>query len=172
MSTDALHAVSGEAPSLKRQAAAWWLGRSSRERLALRIAAATVLLLVGWLLLVVPAWRTVRDAPAEIDRLDRQLQQIQTTATEVRGLRAIAPVSSTQAATALKAATERLGERARLSLQGERATLTFSGISADDLGSWLNEARSAARARPVEASLSRAPRGYNGTLSVTLGGVP
>jgi general secretion pathway protein M len=172
MSTEALDAVSGEAPSVRRQASAWWLGRSSRERLALRLAAAAILLLVGWWLLVLPAWHTVRDAPAEIDRLDRQLQQIQTTATEVRALRAIAPVSSTQAAAALKAATDRLGEHARLSIQGERATLTLNGISSDDLGSWLNEARSAARARPVEASLSRAPRGYNGTLSVTLGGVP
>lgn len=172
MSTDAVHAVNGEAPSLTRQASAWWLGRSSRERGALRIAAVAILLLVGWVLLVLPAWRTVRDAPEEIDRLDRQLQQIQTTASEVRSLRAIAPVSSTQAAAALKAATDRLGEHARLTMQGERATLTFNGISADDLGSWLNEARSAARARPVEASLSKAPRGYNGTLSVTLGGVP
>lgn len=172
MSTDALQAASGEAPSLGRQASSWWLGLSTRERQAARLAVAAVLLLAAWLLLVQPAWRTVREAPAEIDRLDLQLQQIQTTAAEVRSLRAIAPVSSTQAAAALKAATDRLGERARLSIQGERATLTFTAISSDDLGSWLNEVRSAARARPVEASLSRAPRGYNGTLSVALGGVP
>jgi general secretion pathway protein M len=172
MSTDAINPSTAESPSLRQEAAAFWRGRSARERQALGVVLLVLVLLFVWLLLVLPAWRTVRDAPAQIDRIDRQLQQVQSTAAEVRTLRAIAPVSSTQAAAALKAATDRLGERARLSLQGERATLTFAGVETDDLAAWLNEVRSAARARPIEASLARVGQGYSGTLSVTLGGVP
>jgi general secretion pathway protein M len=38
------------------------------------------------------------------------------------------------------------------------------------LQGWLGEVRSAARARPVEAQLTRGPKGYAGTLVLTLGG--
>ena len=38
------------------------------------------------------------------------------------------------------------------------------------LSAWLAEVRSGARARPVEANLSRGASGYNGTIVVTIGG--
>jgi general secretion pathway protein M len=47
--------------------------------------------------------------------------------------------------------------------------LTLNGVSGEQLRSWLAEARSGARARPVEAQLSRGPQGYTGTLVVSLG---
>lgn len=157
------------AASLRQQAEAFWRGRAPRERQALAAGVVAVVLFSIWLLLLQPAWRTVREAPAQLDRIDRQLQQMHAAATEVKSLRAIAPVSQIQAGAALKAATDRLGEHARLSLQGDRASLTLTGVSADSLRSWLNEARSAARARPIEASLTRVAQGYSGTLVVTLG---
>jgi general secretion pathway protein M len=160
------------AAGLRGEAQAFWRGRAPRERAALGALAAGLVLVIVWLVLVQPAWRTLRAAPSELDALDRQLQQIQATAAEVRGLRAVAPVSAPQAAIALKAATERLGEHARLSLLGDRASITFNGVDAEALRGWLTEARSAARARPVEASLSRAQSGYSGTIVVTLGGAP
>ncbi|MEO7008413.1 MAG: type II secretion system protein GspM [Caldimonas sp.] len=173
MSTDALDAADGasDAPSLRRQAQVFWRSRAPRERQALGIGAVLLVLVLAWLVLVQPAWHTVREAPAQLDRLERELQQIEATAVEVKNLRAVPPVSSTQAAAALKAATERLGSGARLALQGDRATVTFTGVGSEALRSWLGEARSAARARPVEASLARAAQGYSGTISVTLGGV-
>ena len=170
MSTDALEAA-GSGPTLRQQAQTYWRSRAPRERIALGGVVAVVFIAFVWLVLVQPAWHTASVAPAQLDQAERELQQIQATAAEVKGLRAIAPVSSTQATAALKAATERLGEHARLSMQGDRATLTLTGVSADALLNWLGEVRSAARARPIEASLSRAPQGYNGTVLVTLGGV-
>lgn len=171
MSTQALDSGAAARPSLRQQASAFWRGRVPRERLALAAVFVGVVLALVWLALVQPAWRTLREAPARLDQLDRQIQQIQSTAGDVRALRAIAPVSAMQSAAAFKAATDRLGERARLSVQGDRATVTFTGIGADALRAWLNEVRSGARARPVEASFSRAAEGYSGTLILTLGGV-
>ena len=75
-----------------------------------------------------------------------------------------------QAATALRAATAQLGERAKLAIQGDRATLTFTGVPADALRAWLGEARSAARARPTEAQLVKAATGYSGSVTLSLGG--
>ena len=119
-----------------------------------------------------PAWRTLARAPAEIDTLDAQLQSMQRLAAEAQELRAAPPVTPDQATAALKAATARLGDKARLALQGERAVLTLNGVGTGALRDWLAEARAGARARPLEANLTRASQGYSGTLVVGLGGTP
>jgi len=157
-------------PNLRQQAQAFWRSRAARERQALAIGLVALIAVLIWILLVLPAWRTVSQATAELDRIDRQLQQLQAMADEVKTLRGVAPVSSTHAASALRAATARLGEQARLSMQGDRASVTFTSVDAEDLRDWLGEVRSAARARPVEASLSRVNDGYSGTVVVILGG--
>jgi general secretion pathway protein M len=158
--------------SLRAEADKWWLGRTARERRAVIVVLAVLAVLVVWSLFIQPAWRSARAAPAQLDQLDGELQQMQRIAAESRALRAVAPVSPTQAAAALKAASERLGDKARLNLQGDRATLTLTGISPEALRGWLNEARSGARARPVEASLQRGGSGFTGSVTVTLGAAP
>ncbi len=70
------------------------------------------------------------------------------------------------------AATASLGAAGRLSVQGDRATLSVTGVDAPALREWLEAARSAARARPVEAQLMRSGDGYTGTLMVSIGGPP
>ncbi len=79
-------------------------------------------------------------------------------------------LSADQSAAALKAASERLGNRARLSLQGQRAVLTLSGVSSMQLRAWLTEARAGARARPVEAQLTRNAQGFSGSVVLSIGG--
>jgi general secretion pathway protein M len=170
MSTEALKSPAPAAGSLRAQADAFWRGRSLRERQALGAGAVALIVVLIWLTLIQPAWRTVREAPAQLDDIDRQLQQMRVTANEVTALRSVAPVSAPQAAAALKAATDRLGKNARLSLQGDRASITLTGVTSDDFYDWLTDIRSSARARPIEASLSRAAQGYSGTVVVTLGG--
>ena len=125
-----------------------------------------------WTLAVQPALRTLQRAPAELDRLDLQLQTMQSLATESAELRAAPPVAPDQAAAALQAATERLGERGKLSLQGDRAVLTLNGVATSALQGWMAEARSGARARPVEANLLRGAAGLSGTVVLSLGGAP
>jgi len=158
--------------SLRQQATAWWQGRTPRERQAVLVVAAVLGVFVVWSLLVQPALRTAREAPAQLDRLDAQVQQMQRIAAESVVLRSAPKVSPAQAGAALQAATDRLGDRARLSLPGDRAILTLTGVDPDALRAWLTEARSGARARPIEAQLQRGPAGFSGTLAVTLGGTP
>ena len=149
---------------------AWWRGLAVRERRGLSLAAAALGLYAVLAVAVLPAWRTIARAPAELDALEAQLQTMQRLAGEAQQLRAAPPVNAEQAAAALKAATERLGDKGRLALQGDRATLTLNGASTSQLRGWLAEARSGARARPLEANLSRAGSGYTGTLVVAVGG--
>jgi general secretion pathway protein M len=154
----------------RQQAGRFWQTRAPRERQLIVVMAVSVTVLLVWLALIQPALRTLREAPLDLDRLDQQMQQMQLAASEMQSLRAASPVPTEQATTALRAATAQLGERAKLAVQGDRATLTFTGIQGDALRGWLGEARSAARARPMEAQLVKAATGYTGSITVSLGG--
>jgi general secretion pathway protein M len=155
---------------LREQARAAWKARAPRERVALGVMATVVGLFLVWALLLGPALSTLRGAPAQLVELDSQLQQMRTMAAEVRDLRGTTPVAAAQAGLAIKAAAERHGEKVRLSLQSDRALVTLQNASPEQLRALLVEARSSARARPVEAQLTRTPAGFSGTLVFSLGG--
>jgi general secretion pathway protein M len=158
--------------SVKQQLGTRWSALAVRERRYVGIAALLVGVALLWMFAIQPAWRVTSEAPAKLDQLDLQLQHMQRLQSESAVLRAAPPVAPSQAATALKSATERLGDGAKLAMQGDRATLTLTAVSADALRAWLQEARSTARARPVEMKLVRNPRGFTGSLVVSLGGTP
>ena len=111
----------------------------------------------------------LRSAPAQIDALDQQWQTMQRWAGEATELRNTPPVSAAQASAALKAASDRLGDKAKLNVQGDRAVLSVNGVGTDALRDWLKEVRVGARARLVEATLTRATLGFNGTVVLALG---
>ncbi len=154
----------------KAGARAWWAGLAQRERRLVLAAAAVLGAFLLWALALAPALRTLASAPAQLAAAEAQAQQMQALASEAASLRAVAPVPMAQAQAALGAATSRLGEAAKLSLQGERAVVALKGISGDQLAGWLAEARAGARARVVEASLSQTTPGlYDGSLTLALG---
>jgi general secretion pathway protein M len=151
-----------------------WNALGARERRLLALAA-----LVGggalvWMVAIAPAWRITQAAPARLDQLDAQLQSMQRLAGEARALRGSPTVGAVQSQAALKAATDALGGAGRLVVAGDRATVTFVNATGPQMRDWLAEARGSARARPVEANLSRGPQGYNGSVVVLLpgGGTP
>ena len=154
---------------MRESAGALWRARSPRDRVALIVIALVLGLFLVWALLVGPALSTLRSAPAQLEALDTQLLQMRSMAAEVRELRNATPVPVAQAGVAIKAAAERLGDKARLSLQNDRALLTLQNASPEQVRALLVEARSAARARPLEANLTRAPSGFTGTLVLSLG---
>ena len=141
----------------------------ARERQMVLVIGGALAFLVVWLLLVRPAWTTLDNAPALRAQADAELLQMQAIANEAKQLRALPPVPQSVAEQVLKSATDDLGGKAKLSVQGERATLSVTGINGEDLRKWLMQARGGARARPIEAALTRAGDGYNGTLVVQLG---
>ena len=155
----------------RTQALAQWQALGERERLAVGSIGVLVGLALAWSLLLGPALRTLKTAPAELDALDLQLQQMQAQAQEARLLRQAPTVPPAQAQAALKASVDHLGAAARLNLAGDRAIVTLNGISPPALQAFLGEARAAARARPIEAQLTRGPKGYAGNITFSLGEV-
>jgi len=158
--------------TLRAQVDERWRAMGERERLGLSLAGAVLGFWLVWSVAISPALLTLNQAPAQIEAMDMQLQTMQRLAFETKELRGIAPVPTAQAVEALKSATARLGDKARISTQGDRSTLTLSGVTGEQLRAWLSEARSGARARPVESQLTRGAKGYAGTLVVSLGGAP
>ncbi len=147
-----------------------WTALALRERRALTGVAVLVLLALVWLIGVQPAWRTLRSAPAELARLDLQWQAMQRQAADARALRDAPTITQAAAVQALQGATQRLGLSGRLSLQGDRAVLTVQDLDPALLRDWLTEVRSGARARPLEANLTRGANGFNGSVVVAIGG--
>lgn len=130
--------------------------------------------LVGLVLLVMlgirPAVKSLQETPRQLNEVNSQLEVMRRQALEVQSLRQRPPVPPVQAAAALQAATERLGQAGRLMIQGDRATLTANAVSGDALAGWLDEIRAAARAKPVEVSLTQTEPGrYSGTVILALG---
>lgn len=157
------------------QAAQWqqlksrWQALGERERTIAQLGAAALGLLLLWSVAVQPALRTLRAAPNQLSQVDAQLQQMQRLAQEARELRELPAVPAAQSLQALKAASDHLGPAARLSISGERAVLSLNGVGSEALQAWLGEIRSAARARPVEATLQRGPQGFTGSIVLALG---
>ena len=141
----------------------------ARERQMVLVIGGLLAFLLVWLILVRPAWKTLDEAPALREQADAQLLQMQAISNEAKQLRALPPVPQPVAEQVLKSATDDLGGKAKISVQGDRATLSVTGINGEDLRKWLLQARGGARARPVEATLTRAGDGYNGTLVVAIG---
>jgi general secretion pathway protein M len=162
--------LSAQLKQARAQVLAHWQALGERERLAVGTIGALLGLLLAWSVLLAPALRTLKTAPAELERLELQLQQMQAQAQEAQALRAAPAVPPAQAQAALTASVEHLGAAARLNLTGDRAVVTLNGVAPELLQGWLGEVRSAARARPVEAQLTRGPKGYSGTLVLSLGG--
>ncbi|MEW6100129.1 MAG: type II secretion system protein GspM [Pseudomonadota bacterium] len=149
-----------------------WARLETRERRMVLAAGSLILLALLWWVAVQPALRTTREAPLQIARLESSLQQMRAMAAEAEQLRGTPAVNASQAAAALKAAAQRLGTGARLNLQGDRATVTLQGVRGEALLAFLGEARSTARARPLEAQLTRSGDAYNGSLVLALPSAP
>jgi general secretion pathway protein M len=147
-----------------------WKALAARERRLLGLAAVVAGGTLLWMVAIAPAWRVTQAAPARLDQLDAQLQAMQRLAGEARSLRSTPTVGVVQSQAALKAATDALAGAGRLVVSGDRATMTFINATGPQVRDWLSEARASARARPVEANLSRGPLGYNGNVVVALPG--
>lgn len=148
-----------------------WHALAPREQNLVLAAGALVGLALLWWVAVAPALATLRAAPARHTALDAQLQRMLSLQAEAQQLQAAPATSPGDAVGALRAAlTQRLGTTAQLNVVGDRATITLKGASADALAQWLAQARSNARATPVEARLTRsAAAAPAGQTPVTLG---
>jgi general secretion pathway protein M len=127
-----------------------------KDRQRLLALGLVLLALMVWTWQLSPALKTLRDMPAQLAQLQDQTQKLKLMQTQAQALQKLPRVQAKDARTLLqKVATENLDNGARLNIEGTRATLTISRVSAESLAQFLALARTQAQALPVEAQLQK-----------------
>ena len=141
-----------------------------REKALVAGAAIVVGAAMLWWIALAPALATLRGAEAQHLLLDSQLQQVRGLQTQAQVLQSQPRQSHDEALRLLETSvTQKLGTAARMTISGERVTISLTGAPADALAQWLTQARVNARALPSEARLFRNAAGlWDGTLVLTV----
>jgi general secretion pathway protein M len=127
-----------------------------KDRQRLLALALVLLALILWTWQISPALKTLRDMPAQLAQLQDQTQQLKLMQAQAQALQKSPRVQAKDARTLLqKVATENLDNGARLNIEGSRATLNISRVSAESLAQFLALARTQAQALPIEAQLQK-----------------
>ena len=147
-----------------------WRQLGPRERRLTIAAAVLVLLALLWWLLLSPALQTLRHADAQHRALDAQLQQMLAWREQALRLQAQPRQNRDDAVRLLEGSIRGgLGASSRMTLSGDRVTVTMAAVPPDALTQWLTQARINARAVPAEARLQRNAAGqWDGTLVLNL----
>ncbi len=150
-----------------------WLGLANHEKKWLLLALLIALGALLWLLLLAPAIATLRSAGAQARTLDAQLGRMRALQLEAAGLQKQPVQKYAVALRALTSATSlALGASAKLTVAGDRVSVTLQDSSADGLAQWLTEARVNAKSVPIEARLTRSPLAgaarWNGVVVMSL----
>ena len=143
-----------------------WAALALREQRAVWLAVGVVLAGLLWALLLGPALRVLRSAPADLERVSDALDHMQRLQRRARSLQAQATIPAAVLLKQLQDSVPQLGAGASLQVLGDQATLTLRQVSAAALAGWL--ADGGQRMRPSEVHLLRDPAGaqpaWNGTL--------
>jgi general secretion pathway protein M len=147
-----------------------WTTLAPREQSLVAAAVGLVAIAVFWWLLLGPAVAVLRAADDQHRQLDSQLQRMQSLQAQAQALQSQPRQTADEASRLLEATVrQQLGVSARMSVSGERVTITLTGASPSALGQWLTQARTNARLLPAEARLVRNPAGtWDGTLVFAL----
>jgi len=147
-----------------------WQGMAARERKLVTTGVALVVLALLWWLAVAPALAVLRSAEPQHRALDEQLGRMRGLQQQVRALQSQPKLGADEALRAIEESVrQRLGTSARISVAGERVTVTLTGTPPDALAGWLGQARVNARVLPTDARLTRgASGGWDGTLVLAL----
>ena len=127
-----------------------------KDRQRLLALALVLLALIIWTWQISPALKTLREMPAQLAQLQDQTQQLKLMQAQAQALQKSPRIQAKDARTLLqKVTTENLDNGARLNIEGSRATLTISRVSAESLAQFLALARTQAQALPIEAQLQK-----------------
>ncbi len=147
-----------------------WARLVPREQRLVAGAVGLVAVALLWWLALAPPLAVARTAESQHRALDAQLQRMLGLQAQAQALQSQPRQTAEEASRLLEATVrEQLGTTARMTIAGERVTVTLGGAAPAALGQWLTQARTNARVLPVEARLVRNPAGlWDGTLVLAL----
>lgn len=150
-----------------------WALLQARERRLVLLGATVLGLALLWWVALAPALHTLRSAPQQHQRLDRQLERMRLLQAQALALQQRPRSSTAEAARALEEAVrQQLGAQSQLQINGTQATVTIKNLPAQTLAQWLTQARAQAHATVSQARLQRdgtaGAATWSGTLVLTL----
>jgi len=133
-----------------------WNGLNASKRVVIVLILVAVLLLLLWRVLLAPALHIVGRSEVDHQRLNAQLQQMQTLQVQAGWLQMQPRISREQATRILESlALQKLGPDSQIRINGERVTVALKNVAPKTLNDWLEQARLKAHALPEEARLLR-----------------
>lgn len=135
---------------------AGWSKRSPREQQLLRLGVWLVGVTALWFLALAPALQTWREAPARQAQLDIQNHRMRQLQAQAQSLQQPRAMTRSEATSWLEKNLTGLGPNARISVQGDSATLSLQSAPAAALALWLRMARDNAQALPIQAQVEQA----------------
>jgi general secretion pathway protein M len=149
--------------------AQWWQRVSPREQRLIQVAAAVLGLSLLWWLGIAPALKVLKQAPAQHQKLDAQLQTMQQLQAQTQNLRAQKALSASEAKELLTQSLKPLAEHAQMVVQVQRVNISLNQVAPEALSQLLATLRQNARMAPIEAHLQRNPAGtWEGALILQL----
>jgi len=145
-----------------------WAQGSEREQRLVRGMGLVLTLALVWLVALRPALATLRSAQTQGPQLRAQLQTMLQLQDQAQALQAQAQTPVAKPNDLLEAALATLGGSARMSLNGDRATVSLEGSSADALAQWLAQVRLDVRARPLALHLTQSQGLWKGSIVLQL----
>jgi general secretion pathway protein M len=147
-----------------------WGRLAPREQRLVGGAIAVVVAALLWWMAIAPALAVLRAAEEQHRALDAQLQRMQSLQAQAQSMQSQPRQTQEEASRLLEATVrQQLGLTARMSVAGERVTITLTGTAPEALSQWLTQARTNARVLPSEARLARNAAGtWDGTLLLAL----
>lgn len=133
----------------------WWVALAPREKIIVTLAAALVLLSLLWFLVLRSPLQTWKNAAAERQKIEQQIQQIAEIDAQIQSLQAANRISFDAAYQALTSTTrEYFPAGAQISLMGDQVSVTLANANAHTLAQWLAALRNNAKALPESARLN------------------
>jgi len=152
-----------------------WNTLAARERALIGVAALTIALALIWQVLLAPALKTLRQAPARHAALDAQWQHMHTLQAEAQQLQKAPQAHAGEIRNALQSSlAQHLGQSAQLTSNGTQATITLTHAPATALADWLAQMRNMTHAIPLQVQLTRSTPSadtathWNGTIVLAL----
>lgn len=141
-----------------------WSHRTPRERTLVQTSALLFLLIALWQWTLAPALRTWQEAPARQAAIDSQTQNMRQLQAQAKGLQKPTAVSRSEATQWLEKSLSGLGPHAKISLQGDNATLRVDKVPAVAIAEWLSQARENAQILPLQAQMQQLGDGSQGEV--------
>lgn len=151
------------------QLPAWWQSIPGETRAVGVLLSAALAVVLLSALTILPSLKVLRQAPADHQQLDQQLDLVRNLATQAQGAKNQPRPGADDALKFLDASVKQsLAATAQMSVSGDRATVTLRNATPESVTAWLMALRTTGRLLPAEAKLSRADAGWSGQVVVNL----